>query len=150
MASARVVTVLMVAAAVVLLAAAMTEAQEEQLPSCAEKLIPCIEYLNSTGELAPCCDGLREVLANEVPCLCKLARDHGLLSFSKVEGDESPRSPYDLPRLCGVSDTIHCDDDGDGAPPPVVEHSTANGAGRMITRTAISSLLLLGVLLMML
>nr|GMD97232.1 lipid transfer-like protein VAS [Ipomoea batatas] len=111
----------------------MTEAQP-QLPSCAEKLVPCVEYLNYTGELAPCCDGLKEVMANEVPCLCQFARDHGLLSYSKVEGDD-PRSPYDLPQQCGVSDTIFCD---------------ANGAGRMIARTAISSLLLFSVLLMML
>ncbi|XP_019156084.1 PREDICTED: uncharacterized protein LOC109152872 [Ipomoea nil] len=132
MASTR---VMMVAAVVLLAAAAMTEAQEQQLPSCLQKLTPCVDYLNYTGELAPCCAGLKDVMANEVPCLCQFAKDHGLLSYSKVEGDESPRSPYDIPQECGVSDTFVCD---------------ANGAGRMIARTAISSLLLLGVLFMML
>ncbi|XP_031125096.1 lipid transfer-like protein VAS [Ipomoea triloba] len=150
MASTRVTVLLVVI--VVLAATITTEAQ--QLPSCLQKLIPCFEYLNYTGELAPCCDGLKEVTANEVPCLCEFARAHGLLSYSKVVGDDL-RSPYDLPRECGVSDTIPCNDDkdddtDDAAPPPVVEHSTPNGAGRMIARTAISSLLLFSVLLMML
>lgn len=98
------VTVLIMVAVVIMVAAATTEAQQ-QLPSCAQKLIPCVEYLNYTGQLAPCCDGLKEVMANEVPCLCQFARDHGLLSYSKVEDS---RSPYDLPQECGVSDTITC------------------------------------------
>nr|GMD95986.1 uncharacterized protein LOC109152872 [Ipomoea batatas] len=84
-------------------------------------------------------------MANEVPCLCQYAKDNGLLSYSKVEGDDY-RSPFDLPQECGVPEDIPCDDDG----PPVVEHSKANGAGRMIARTAISSLLLFSVLWVML
>ncbi|XP_031124028.1 uncharacterized protein LOC116026778 [Ipomoea triloba] len=146
MASTTRVTVLMVVVAVVM-AVTMTEAQQEQLPSCVQKLTPCFEYLNYTGELAPCCDALKEVMANEIPCLCQYARDNGLLSYSKVEDDDY-RSPFDLPQECGVSDDIPCDDDNDG--PPVVEHSKANGAGRMIARTAISSLLLFSVLWVML
>nr|GMD99131.1 lipid transfer-like protein VAS [Ipomoea batatas] len=141
-------TVLMVVATVVLAAAMTTEAQQEELPSCVQKLTPCFEYLNYTGELAPCCDALKEVMANEVPCLCQYAKDNGLLSYSKVEGDDY-WLPFDLPQECGVSEDIPCnDDDNDGS--PVVKHSKANGAGRMIARTAISSLLLFSILWVML
>nr|GLL48583.1 uncharacterized protein LOC109152872 [Ipomoea trifida] len=133
MASTTRVTVLMVAA-VVVLAAAMTEAQIQQLPSCAHKLIPCVQYLNNTADRPLCCERLKYVMAHEVPCLCKFSRDNAMLSFSKVEADGS-RSAANLAQECGVADTFPCN---------------ANGAGRMIARTAISSLLILGVLLMIL
>ncbi|GFZ06971.1 hypothetical protein Acr_18g0011410 [Actinidia rufa] len=68
--------VAVVVAAVVLVVA---EGQSST-PSCAQKLVPCANYINSTNPPSSCCEPLREAVTKEMTCLCNLYNTPGLLA----------------------------------------------------------------------
>ncbi|KAG5544898.1 hypothetical protein RHGRI_017380 [Rhododendron griersonianum] len=63
-----------VAVVAMMMVALCARVADAQTPSCAEKLVPCVEYMNiSTGTPpASCCGPLGEVMTNEMQCLCNL------------------------------------------------------------------------------
>ncbi|KAI8537000.1 hypothetical protein RHMOL_Rhmol10G0300900 [Rhododendron molle] len=51
--------------AVAVLVAATKVAEGQSTASCAQKLVPCADYMNSTNPPASCCDPLRDVVTND-------------------------------------------------------------------------------------
>ncbi|KAJ1375349.1 Bifunctional inhibitor/plant lipid transfer protein/seed storage helical domain [Sesbania bispinosa] len=82
----------------------MAEAQTS-IPSCAQELIPCGEYLtNSTNPPPSCCDPLKKTVENELTCLCNLFFSDALKTFN-ISVDQALK----LSRNCGVtSDLTSC------------------------------------------
>lgn len=91
---------------VALLFVSMAEAQSSSgSPSCAQELIPCADYLNSTNPPASCCDPLKKTVANELTCLCNLFYSPGLLQSFNISVDQALK----LSQRCGVtSDISNC------------------------------------------
>ncbi|KAF9685713.1 hypothetical protein SADUNF_Sadunf03G0082800 [Salix dunnii] len=57
----------------------LTKAQDSST-SCATKLVPCQDFLaTTTTPPASCCNPIKEAVANELPCLCKIYNDPVLL-----------------------------------------------------------------------
>lgn len=79
---------------------------EAQTATCASKLVPCADFLNSTTKPPDtCCDPLKEAVANDLVCLCNLFNDPSFFSTFNVTVDEALR----LAKNCGVtSDLSSC------------------------------------------
>ncbi|KAF2313130.1 hypothetical protein GH714_009409 [Hevea brasiliensis] len=59
--------------AVLLVSISTTTTQAQNIASCAQKLIPCGEYLNTTTTPPEtCCGSIREAIKNDLSCLCNL------------------------------------------------------------------------------
>lgn len=71
---------------------------EAQTPSCASKLVPCANYLNSTKPGDECCNSIKQAVTTELPCLCNLYNTPGLLQSFGVSVDQALR----LTQNCGV------------------------------------------------
>ncbi|PPR83785.1 hypothetical protein GOBAR_AA36927 [Gossypium barbadense] len=69
--------------------------------TCAQKLVPCPPYLNNSTAKPQnsCCNPIREVVANELPCLCNLYKDPTLLTSFNVTVAEALR----ISRECGIT-----------------------------------------------
>ncbi len=67
--------------------------------ACVSKLIPCQAYLNATSKPpAECCVPLKEAIANEIECLCKLFANRDLLRDMNVTQEQVLK----LPKACGA------------------------------------------------
>ncbi|XP_038686935.1 non-specific lipid transfer protein GPI-anchored 8 isoform X2 [Tripterygium wilfordii] len=102
-------------AAVLLLATAISQTDAQQVASCASKLVPCAEYLNSTSPPSSCCDPIKDAVTNDLPCLCNLYQNPDLLKSLGVELAQA----LALTRACGVSTDISACNATGGAPSPV-------------------------------
>ncbi|XP_059642949.1 non-specific lipid transfer protein GPI-anchored 7-like [Cornus florida] len=74
------VTTVVVVVVVVVVMVATRVAEGQSTPSCAQKLVPCANYINSTNPPASCCDPLREAVTQDRECLCNLYNTPGLLA----------------------------------------------------------------------
>lgn len=73
---------LMLMAMAILAVTSLTEAQNN-IPSCASKLVQCSNFINSkTQPDATCCNAIKDAVANELPCLCSLFNSGVLSSFN--------------------------------------------------------------------
>ncbi|XP_052170757.1 non-specific lipid transfer protein GPI-anchored 7-like [Diospyros lotus] len=79
------------AVAVALVVTAATRGAEAQAPttSCASKLAPCANSMNSTNPPASCCDPLKEVVTKELSCLCNLYNTPGLLESLGINSTQA-------------------------------------------------------------
>ncbi|KAJ7952459.1 Lipid transfer protein [Quillaja saponaria] len=117
-----------------------TEGQEN--PACADKLAPCLDYMNSTNPPTICCNPLIETVTNELPCLCILFTGSALLESFGTNLTQA----LNLTRNCGVNiGSIDCN--GIAPSPaagtqPVLERRKVDGAADRIAFTGISFLLL--------
>ncbi|XP_047148943.1 non-specific lipid transfer protein GPI-anchored 7-like [Vigna umbellata] len=125
---------------VLALTMSLAEAQSGTTGTCAQELIPCMDYLNSTGTPpSSCCDPLKRTVENELACLCNLFYTPGLLENFNISID----SALGLSRRCGVtSDLTKCNAPAPASrAPPATPGSGESGAGKA-TFTGISFLLL--------
>ncbi|ESW27613.1 hypothetical protein PHAVU_003G217100 [Phaseolus vulgaris] len=128
---------------VLALTMSLAEAQSGTSATCAQELIPCMDYLNSSTSTPPssCCDPLKRTVENELACLCNLFYTPGLLQTFNISIDDA----LALSRRCGVtSDLTSCNN---GAPspgssaPPATTGGDKGGAGK-VTFSGISFLLM--------
>ncbi|XP_057462049.1 non-specific lipid transfer protein GPI-anchored 7-like [Actinidia eriantha] len=139
--------VVVVVAAVVLVVA---EGQSST-PSCAQKLVPCANYINSTNPPSSCCEPLREAVTKEMTCLCNLYNTPGLLASFGINITQALllpgrcKIPGDLNSCVKASAPIS---PSSSEPPPATPGNDKNGADR-IAWTRTSSLLLFWASLML-
>lgn len=90
--------------AVVVMAAMMAgggEAQETQ--DCANQLMPCLNYINTTTEPpANCCIPLKQTVEKERDCLCNLYKNPSLFEALHINISQAT----ELPKRCGVSNDL--------------------------------------------
>lgn len=98
-------TSLLVLAAVFAVAFMYSAEAQSSTPSCAQKLTPCAEYMNSTKPPESCCNPIKQTVATERDCLCNLYNTPGLLALFGVNITQA----LQLTRACGVNpDTSLC------------------------------------------
>ncbi|CAK7355787.1 unnamed protein product [Dovyalis caffra] len=90
----------------------LTEAQDTST-SCASKLAPCQPYLSTTTTPpGSCCNPIKEAVAKELPCLCKIYSDPNLLQGLGINVTQavmlSQRCgvPTDLSSCNGIVDSV--------------------------------------------
>ncbi|KAL6519601.1 hypothetical protein OROMI_032877 [Orobanche minor] len=101
-------TVAVMTVALLLAASGLVESQS----TCASKLIPCAEYLNSTKPSSACCGAMKTVVTDtdQLSCLCRLLRSPDALNGINLT------QALELPKYCNLtSDTSACN--GAQAPP---------------------------------
>uniref|UniRef100_A0A2P2JA86 Bifunctional inhibitor/plant lipid transfer protein/seed storage helical domain-containing protein n=1 Tax=Rhizophora mucronata TaxID=61149 RepID=A0A2P2JA86_RHIMU len=90
---------LLVVMAVAFFVGSTTLTSAQNIPSCATKLIPCSDYLNSTTKPpSSCCNPVKEAVDKELPCLCNLYKNPGLLSSFGVNVTQA----LQISQRCGV------------------------------------------------
>jgi hypothetical protein len=71
----------------------------DPLLPCLEEVLPCTAYLKSSKRPAPtCCTALNRAAGTEMPCLCQLLADPGMLLDFNVTREQALR----LPTRCGL------------------------------------------------
>ncbi|KAJ9173440.1 hypothetical protein P3X46_016575 [Hevea brasiliensis] len=142
MASSTTMSTVVMMVAFLLLSTSTTTTNAQNVASCAQKLIPCGDYLNTTTTPPEsCCGSIKEAVTNELPCLCNLYNSPGLLQSFNINITQA----LALTRRCGVNaDLSACtkaESPGSVPPPPGVP---GNDGSRMAW-TGFSGLLLLWV-----
>ncbi|KAK4365242.1 hypothetical protein RND71_016600 [Anisodus tanguticus] len=143
MISSKLSFLITVAITAALLSATTTEAQT---PSCASKLVPCADYLNSTKPPASCCDPLKEAVTKDLDCLCKLYENPTLLTTLGINVTQA----IGLPKYCNIpGDVSACkaaapksSSSPSGTTPATPAAKDKNGVSR-IACIRVSSLLML-------
>ncbi|KAG0491952.1 hypothetical protein HPP92_005012 [Vanilla planifolia] len=86
-------------AVAMLIAAMVLETQGQQdVPTCAEKLVPCANFLGSSKPPESCCGPIKEAVKDELPCLCSLFNNSQLLKAFNVNVTQA----LELPKNCGI------------------------------------------------
>ncbi|ONK79967.1 uncharacterized protein A4U43_C01F12350 [Asparagus officinalis] len=99
-------------------------AAQQSIPSCASKLVPCANYLNSTKPPESCCGPLKDAVKNELPCLCSLFNSPDIIKAFGINMTQA----LELPKRCGVnSNTSLCSKSG--ATPPSSAKTPPGGSG---------------------
>ncbi|XAR54984.1 hypothetical protein NMG60_11030342 [Bertholletia excelsa] len=132
MACSKTSVLVMAVVAVALTAATLTEGATPPppTPSCAAKLVPCVDYINSTNPPASCCDPLREAVNTEMDCLCSLFNTPGLLAQFRINVTDALL----LPSRCKITDSLNpCVNASapSSSPPPATPGNDNNGVGRI-------------------
>ncbi|KAM0045592.1 putative plant non-specific lipid-transfer protein/Par allergen [Helianthus debilis subsp. tardiflorus] len=123
---------------------------QAQTQTCASKLVPCAQYLNSTTTPPnSCCDPIKEAVANDLECLCGLYENPSFLTNLGIDVQQALR----LPRLCGISsDTTACKTaqapGGSSTQPPPGSTPGGNGAGK-IASSGVVGLLFISTFMML-
>ncbi|XP_030538200.2 non-specific lipid transfer protein GPI-anchored 7-like [Rhodamnia argentea] len=134
-------TPLLLAAALLFAAGAaiLAEAQTPATQTCASKLVPCADYMNSTNPPDTCCNPIKQAVATDLACLCNLYNTPNLLASLGINVTQA----LQLTKECGVStDTGLCNASATSpssstTPPPATPGGDSD-AGR-ITWSGISS-----------
>ncbi|KAG6780953.1 hypothetical protein POTOM_013833 [Populus tomentosa] len=80
----------------------LTKAQESST-SCATKLVPCQAFLATTTTPPDnCCNPIKEAVAKELPCLCKLYNDPNLFTSLHINVTQA----VNLSQRCGVTTNL--------------------------------------------
>ncbi|XP_058085853.1 non-specific lipid transfer protein GPI-anchored 9 isoform X4 [Magnolia sinica] len=82
---------------VALVSVAVVSGQE--LPSCAAKLLPCVQYLNSTTPSETCCSSIRDAIQNDLECLCNLFNNPDFFKSLNINITQA----LQLPQHCGIT-----------------------------------------------
>ncbi|CAO2819777.1 unnamed protein product [Amaranthus hypochondriacus] len=142
------VQVIVMAATLVILSstAEFTAAQSsgDQTPTCASKLVACVDYLNATTTPpSSCCNPLKEAVTNEKTCLCDIYSNPSLIQAFHINLTQA----LNLPKLCRI-DTGKSPDicNGTTASPPKSSNTSGSispgNAFNKITGTGFVSSLL--------
>ncbi|KAH7836051.1 hypothetical protein Vadar_032306 [Vaccinium darrowii] len=132
-----------VVAAVMVAAVATKGTEGQSTVSCAQKLVPCANYINSTNPPTSCCNPLRDTVTNELSCLCNLYNTPGLLDSLNLNITQALL----LASRCNISADLNsclkasAPSSIFGLTPPVTPGKDSNGVGR-ITWTRMSTILL--------
>ncbi|XP_050229331.1 non-specific lipid transfer protein GPI-anchored 7 [Mercurialis annua] len=126
--------------AILFIATTITITEAQSTATCAQKLVPCGEYLNTTTTPPnTCCSSIKEAVEKELTCLCNLYNTPGLLESFGVNVTQA----IALTRRCSVNaDLSACSKVGAEAPTTTPPGVPGNDSGRMAW-TGFSSLLLL-------
>lgn len=71
-------------------------------PSCAEQLVPCASYLNSTNPPESCCSPLKDAITNDLQCLCAIYNDPSILKSFNINLTDAGK----LAANCGINSSI--------------------------------------------
>ncbi|XP_062146643.1 non-specific lipid transfer protein GPI-anchored 7-like [Alnus glutinosa] len=109
-----------------------TSLAEAQSATCAQSLIPCANYINSTSPPANCCSSIKDAVDTQLSCLCGLYTSPGLLQSFGVTVEQALK----LSKACGVdTDLTKCNVTAAAGPgsstPGVVPGPDKGGAGRI-------------------
>lgn len=106
MASFKISTVVMMVV-ILFMSTTTTKTEAQDLLTCAQKLIPCQAYLNTTTTpSADCCSNISEAVKNELTCLCSLYKDPTLLQSFNVNVTQA----IQVARRCNINtDLSNCD-----------------------------------------
>ncbi|KAE8055981.1 hypothetical protein FH972_012784 [Carpinus fangiana] len=122
---------------VVLSAVGFASLAGAQTATCAQNLIPCVDYINSSTPAANCCSSIKEAVDTQLGCLCGLYTSPGLLKSFGITVDQA----LNLSRACGVTTDLNkCNASSPASPTPVPGKDNS-GAGR-IGWTGVSTLFL--------
>ncbi|XP_011018245.1 PREDICTED: lipid transfer-like protein VAS isoform X2 [Populus euphratica] len=120
-------------------ATTLTRAQD-QSTSCASKLVPCQAYLSTTTQPPDtCCNSIKEAVANELPCLCKIYNDPTLFQSLGINVTQAVM----LSQRCGVTTDLSSCSASAPTPAGSVPGNDGNGGSRMSLSTGLSGLLVL-------
>ncbi|KAK9276720.1 hypothetical protein L1049_006256 [Liquidambar formosana] len=134
---------MLVSMLMVMLSTAIVSEAQSSTPACAQKLVPCVNYINSTNPPPSCCTPLKEAVEQERDCLCNLYNTPGLLASLGINVTQA----LGLPKYCNVNGDLSCTNaTGSTAPspastPPPGVPGSDSGAGR-IAWTGFSALLM--------
>jgi Probable lipid transfer len=79
--------------------------QAQSNTSCANNLVPCANYINSTNPPDSCCSPLKEALTNDLQCLCAIYEDPNVLKAFGINLTAAEK----LASNCGIdSSTNQC------------------------------------------
>ncbi|KAF9689468.1 hypothetical protein SADUNF_Sadunf01G0095300 [Salix dunnii] len=122
--------------------ATLTKAQDSST-SCASKLIPCQPYLSTTTQPpGSCCNSIKEAVAKELPCLCKIYNDPNLFKSLGLNVSQAVM----LSQRCGVTtDLSNCNASAPSPTGSVPGKDGENDGSRMSSWTGFSGLLVLSV-----
>ncbi|KAK4260452.1 hypothetical protein QN277_003562 [Acacia crassicarpa] len=125
---------LLIAVAVAVTVATNSVEAQNGVPSCAQQLIPCVNYINSTTTPpTSCCDPIKQTVQTQLPCLCNLYTTPGLLESFGINVTQA----VDLSRRCGVhTDLSQCKGSAPSPSsgtetPPATPGGGKSGAGRV-------------------
>ncbi|PKA60733.1 Lipid transfer-like protein VAS [Apostasia shenzhenica] len=105
------------AAAMIVVAMVEVGAGQQSVPQCAQKLLPCANYLGSSKPPESCCGPVKEAVKNELQCLCSLFNSPELLKAFNINVTQA----LALPKNCGIqSDQSMCNS---------ISNSTSPGKG---------------------
>ncbi|KAL4199781.1 hypothetical protein AMTRI_Chr03g146560 [Amborella trichopoda] len=90
---------------------------------CANKLVPCASYLNSTTPGKECCDDLKQAIETELPCLCALFNDPSVFKSLNINRTQALL----LPEHCGFKSTASACNSTAGAPSANSSPNTSSG-----------------------
>ncbi|KAJ6393855.1 hypothetical protein OIU77_023149 [Salix suchowensis] len=119
--------------------ATLTKAQDSST-SCASKLIPCQPYLTTTTQPpGSCCNSIKEAVAKELPCLCKIYNDPNLFKSLGLNVSQAIM----LSQRCGVTtDLSNCSASAASPTGSAVPGKDGENDGSRISWTGFSGLLL--------
>lgn len=137
-------TALIFAAAVAVTMTVAPRLADAQTPSCAQKLTPCAEYINSTGTPpAACCDPLKEAVTNEMQCLCNLYAAPGLLESFGINVAQAVLLPGRCKLIAGTCSKASAPTSTPTSnPPPPATSGNGSGVVGRIAWTVLPGLLL--------
>ncbi|EEF50975.1 non-specific lipid transfer protein GPI-anchored 7 [Ricinus communis] len=127
--------------ALLFLTTTIAPSQAQDTASCAQNLISCAEYLNTTTTPPDsCCSSIKDAVTNDLTCLCNLYNTPGLLESFKVNVTQA----LALTGRCGVnSDLSACSKAGADAPTTPPPPGVPGNDGSRMAWTGFSSLLLM-------
>ncbi|XP_059444538.1 non-specific lipid transfer protein GPI-anchored 7-like [Corylus avellana] len=97
-----------------------------QTPSCAQNLIPCAAYINSSTPAANCCTSIKDAVDTQLDCLCGLYTSPGLLQSFGITVQQA----LNLSRNCNVTtDITKCSNASSPTSPTPGKDN--NGAGKI-------------------
>ncbi|KAI9111126.1 hypothetical protein K1719_018001 [Acacia pycnantha] len=137
---------LLIAVAVAVTVVTNSVEAQTGVPSCAAKLIPCVNYLNTTTTPPnTCCNPIKQTVATELTCLCNLYSTPGLLESFNINITQA----VGLSRRCGVnSDLSQCKgsapspSSGTETPPPAPPRGGGGSGTGRVAFTGLSFLFL--------
>ncbi|PON53806.1 Bifunctional inhibitor/plant lipid transfer protein/seed storage helical domain containing protein [Parasponia andersonii] len=113
-----------------------------QNPVCAQKLVPCSEFLNSTKPPESCCSVMRTVVHDELPCVCNILTTPSMLTYFHLNQTQALRLLSECRSAVELSECqALAPDASDHRPPPAIPggNTYANAA---ISRAGINTLVL--------
>ncbi|XP_047328905.1 non-specific lipid transfer protein GPI-anchored 7-like [Impatiens glandulifera] len=86
----------------VLLVILLSGSWAQEIPSCAEKLVPCASFMNVTSPPPSCCDPLKDAITNQLTCLCGLYNSPGFFKSLNINETDA----LSLPTRCKLSNDL--------------------------------------------
>ncbi|XVE58883.1 hypothetical protein DITRI_Ditri04bG0204700 [Diplodiscus trichospermus] len=100
---------------------------------CMQKLMPCQPYMHSPSPPPTCCTPLKDVIAQEPQCLCKVFNNPEFLKSANLTRDEA----LAIPKACGIdADVSVCNN---GASPTIPSTPPGSATSNISSDSSTSS-----------